>query len=617
MPTLFRRLARPEVAFGLPLLLGSLITPASADESCTAESISWSSEEAFIEVGVGSPVLCSLDQIAALTPDFLLKIHEPGIYFLSSDLFIRNGSTVTIYGPEATGNGSELRILSSNAPGAARPFFEITADYGNLLIDSTKITSWDDLTGGPDEIWSNGRSFLSAKSKLDKSDPANPVPLESRMDLFNSDIGYLGYDAAESQGLAWKVNGKTATDFSVFEAVGVYGSILSNDIHHLYYGAYSYGGQDMEWINNVLRNNIKYGLALSEDSDNLWITDNDVHDNGDDGIVCAKRCDTLLMINNSSYNNDGHGIMLLSEVTDSQLILNVLYFNEGSGLALFNADNNAIQFNYFASNKTGILLSDGSDNNRLVGNTIQNNRYGYVTNRTREEYSEGDGRSRGNTVEDNTFRENSDNAVLLKQSEDHFFDYNTFENNGPITLQDSHNSVFTRPFVEGDKITVESENSTSQFIFFDSLLLKTRGESVTEIISGYGGLPELSRGKGIITLGEQERVILPIVPAMVGGYAEVNVRPVVVGLNKDSAEAYIKSWPEEADSPKEVWLRASTEGVEANITFAALLLNTTYRVVDVNRGVEVISMKSDGQGQVTFSAPLAKGVIEKFRLELP
>lgn len=48
----------------------------------------------------------------------------------------------------------------------------------------------------------------------------------------------------------------------VFDDVNVYGDIKSSDIHHMYYGMYSYGHQGGIWTNNLMHDNHQYGETL-------------------------------------------------------------------------------------------------------------------------------------------------------------------------------------------------------------------------------------------------------------------------------------------------------------------------------------------------------------------
>lgn len=45
----------------------------------------------------------------------------------------------------------------------------------------------------------------------------------------------------------------------MFDDVNVYGDIKDSDIHHMYYGHYSYGHQGGVWTNNKMHDNFVYG----------------------------------------------------------------------------------------------------------------------------------------------------------------------------------------------------------------------------------------------------------------------------------------------------------------------------------------------------------------------
>src|SRR4029079_14414534 len=110
------------------------------------------------------------------------------------------------------------------------------AFYGTLDINTTKITSWNEAAAGgvgaPDtETDVYRRAFIRALSFEE-----NGIAYESRMDIKNSDIGFLGSHDAEAYGLTWKVRGETpellaAGDFSIYDRVDVFGDVLNSKIH--------------------------------------------------------------------------------------------------------------------------------------------------------------------------------------------------------------------------------------------------------------------------------------------------------------------------------------------------------------------------------------------------
>ncbi|CAN0409524.1 unnamed protein product, partial [Laminaria digitata] len=77
---------------------------------------------------------------------------------------------------------------------------------------------------------------------------------ECRMDMVDSELGYLGYFGTEAYGITWKVRGfcTDKSNLELFDNVNVYGDIMNCDIHHMWYGMYSYGHQGGVWINNLM-----------------------------------------------------------------------------------------------------------------------------------------------------------------------------------------------------------------------------------------------------------------------------------------------------------------------------------------------------------------------------
>lgn len=105
---------------------------------------------------------------------------------------------------------------------------------------------------------------------------------EGRIDITNSEISYLGYDGSESWGLSWKVRRFCVekTNLEQFGSVGVFGNIYDSDIHHNYYGQYSYGHRGGDWSNNTVHDNVRYGfdyagstVLLPEPIEITWVLD--------------------------------------------------------------------------------------------------------------------------------------------------------------------------------------------------------------------------------------------------------------------------------------------------------------------------------------------------------
>ncbi|CAM9125414.1 unnamed protein product, partial [Laminaria digitata] len=130
---------------------------------------------------------------------------------------------VQVHGTSAGGDADELRLLSTS-----NTYINLRAHGGSLDFLSTKIRSalrfkarnafsWDTSTNAPDEDQADGRSYISAVSEVITDDSqtcrgrAKTNMGEARMDIEDSEMGYLGYQGSEAYGLTWKIRYETAT----------------------------------------------------------------------------------------------------------------------------------------------------------------------------------------------------------------------------------------------------------------------------------------------------------------------------------------------------------------------------------------------------------------------
>ncbi|CAN0386861.1 unnamed protein product, partial [Pylaiella littoralis] len=115
------------------------------------------------------------------------------------------------------GDCDELRIESTSS----KNFQELRGHGGNLYFEKTIVTSWDTVEKKPQEVYTGGRSFVNCVSELLDDDDefcttynqescttcAKGDKGECRMDIIDSEMGYLGYPESESYGVTWKVRG--------------------------------------------------------------------------------------------------------------------------------------------------------------------------------------------------------------------------------------------------------------------------------------------------------------------------------------------------------------------------------------------------------------------------
>jgi mannuronan 5-epimerase len=344
-----------KTSYVIALLFTFWHLPSIAAGSCTTANVRFASSSNTLYLQAGG--ICGLADLAAIRPQQVVD-QGNGIYLLKANLKLTDGSVLMVDGDDPINPVTELRLLSNNTD-LANSVINITADYGIVQINHTRVQSWDELTQGPDTDYITAkRAFIRVRSRS--------IDQQSQMNVTDSDIGYLGYSASESYGLTWKVAGS-------LDLVHVYGNILNSRIHNNYFGVFTYGAYGMMITNNEFDHNVKYGLDPHDDSDYLTIVSNSAHDNGDHGIICSQRCNNLVVRYNTSYNNAGHGIMLHRSVDNSLVEYNQVFNNEDTGIALFESNKNIVRGNIVYGNKTGIRLSVGSSYNRFEGNAIFGN----------------------------------------------------------------------------------------------------------------------------------------------------------------------------------------------------------------------------------------------------
>jgi parallel beta-helix repeat protein len=401
------------------------------------------------------PGTCTLSDLAALgvKPAQLKQTDAANkVWYLTANLRIEQGAELDLHGG-TDGDVNELRLRSD--PGALtdnpKKFVWVRAEYGTVDLKSTKVTSWDATLNRADLNVDDGRAFIHVRSFLDSTG----TPRESTMNIADSDVGYLGYNAAESYGLVWKVfsPGGGAVPF---DKVNVLGDVTGSALHNNWFGAYTYGAYAMNWTGNEFRSNLKYGLDPHDDSDSLVIKDNKAIGNGDHGIICSQRCDHLTIEGNTAQGNTGHGIMIHRGVTDSVVKGNTATGNTDTGIAVFESSGNTVADNVVTGNLRGIRLSVGSSDNTFSGNTVSGNKsYGFYFYKGSDAPTPpGDGRNRRNAFTGNKVVDNGSYAVYATDSDDNVFSGNiwTGNKNGLYFNSGSGNKVDGIP----DGLTVET-----------------------------------------------------------------------------------------------------------------------------------------------------------------
>lgn len=294
-----------------------------------------------------------VDIQAAVGKDLLREV-EPKVWQLNAIVYLRSGVSLKLNKNEVTW----LKLKSDK-----NGFVYLRALSSFIEINGVKITSWDQTKNDYDKDMTDGRSYILVKDS-------------SRMDIYNSELAYLGFPRAldldtSPYGVSWRMsNGKLGSDLLT-------GEVLDTKFHHNYFGAYTFGATGMTWRGNEFYANTRYGLDPHDDSNGFLVENNSAHDNGAHGIIFSKRCLYNIIQNNHSFNNKLHGLMLHQD-SNFNIVRNNLFENNHDGIALWRSSNNLFEKNTIKNNIDGIRASHLSNNNLLRKNHVtQSKRNGF------------------------------------------------------------------------------------------------------------------------------------------------------------------------------------------------------------------------------------------------
>ena len=439
------------------------------------------------------------EALGAASP--LYPLETPGEWMLDESLYVLDGIVLNVYGTEMGGDCDYLRLRSD-----AETIVNVRAHGGSLDFMNTKVTSWDPSKAEVDSDWADGRSYISAISEvvLDPAETCEGAAKnnmgEARMDIENSEIAYLGYEAAESWGASWKLRGicKDKSNIELYEGIGVYGNLLGSDVHHLYYGHYGYAQLYSLLSDNKIHDNEVYGFDPHDDSLNITISGNEVYSNFHHGIIFSKYCHNAVVTNNFVHHNGGVGIFP-HYVSDNAIIAhNTVEQNGDSGIAFLESSGGLVYNNTVTNNVHGIRFSVGSRNNVVSNNVFEDNQgydvYQYAGNDAVAEVESGNPTK--NVLFANRFSGNVGGA-RLDDSVDTQFVSNVVEDWASFEFGDSTNTLILGNTFPSDmewSSTSSCLNSASDVTFGDVCtngVINPFGQTdLTRMIGGEDGVVE-------------------------------------------------------------------------------------------------------------------------------
>jgi parallel beta-helix repeat protein len=321
---------------------GAAATAGPAEEAeatvRATRSVSYDTASNTIVVGPGSPMTLPALSRALGKPE-ALREQAPGEWLLAANLRIERGALLQVAGPDV----QRLKLRSD-----AQGFVWIKALGGQLEFIDTCVTSWDEQRGQVDEQPDDGRSFVLARDG-------------AWMTIRHSELSYLGYEANESYGVAWRTPGTS-------------GQAIDSYFGHNFYGLYSYEASDLVIRGNEVHHSARYGIDPHTRSNRLTIEGNIAHHNGKQGIILAEECNDSVVRGNTVYNNDLHGIVIYQRSNGNLVEGNTSYGNGLQGINVNDASSATIRNNtVYGNGDAGIGLGQDANNNQLVGNLVRDN----------------------------------------------------------------------------------------------------------------------------------------------------------------------------------------------------------------------------------------------------
>src|SRR5215207_1433623 len=311
------------------------LLPVSNKNTC----ITYDSVNRTINLCGGSADLSTIDQV--INSSDVLNNTSDKNWILNANISVENGATLFI-------NSTDTNWLRINST-AGRTYSIVV--YGNLIIDRTKISSWN----------STSNTETALPDIANKSTPRGYLLMHwggtGHMNITNSNINNLGFNGVkDTWGIAY-YSGSGST-------------LQNNSISSNFRGVYlTTNASNIVVANNTIQNSSQHGLNLYKAKESK-ILDNKISSNKDHGIFCTRECENILIKSNHIFDNGRNGIVLNQDTINSTVKQNIVKDNNRSGIAIWNSSNNIVDDNLMQQNGLGITISQNSSYNVANNNSI-------------------------------------------------------------------------------------------------------------------------------------------------------------------------------------------------------------------------------------------------------
>lgn len=364
-------------------------------------------------------------------------------WLLRSNILVLENGTLII-------DGSKSKVIKIDSNYSSNIPYSITS-RGNLIIDNTRITSWNSTSDSQPVVSSRETVRPYILTFWDSSGKTNIT------NSYLENLGYKGYIGTE--GITY-FSGK--------------GSLISNNtISGNYLGLHLMNNvSDIAIENNDISKSNFEGIKLDTKTNNIKVFDNTIHENNLHAIACLRGCNSVDIKNNVLENNIGIGI-LVDKQAKKVIIENNKIKSNTMGIMIAESEDNSINNNIIDKNGNGIFLKKTASNLITKNNITGSNNYGINI------YSN----SSLNTIENNIIRKSMNSGINIADygTKNNKFVENviegglnhgirldrTFKNNFESNVVDKNKNVDYYIKLSKDSILMNTYFNNTSILFFD------------------------------------------------------------------------------------------------------------------------------------------------------
>lgn len=478
-------------------------------------------------------------------------------WLLRSNILVLENGTLII-------DGSKSKVIkiasnySSNIP------YSITS-RGNLIIDNTRITSWNSTSDSQPVVSSPETVRPYILTFWDSSGKTNIT------NSYLENLGYKGYLGTE--GITY-FSGK--------------GSLISNNtISGNYLGLHLVNNvSDIAIENNDISKSNFEGIKLDTKTNNIKVFDNTIHENNLHAIACLRGCNSVDIKNNVLENNIGIGILVDKQAKKVIIESNKIKSNT-MGIMIAESEDNSINNNIIDKNGNGIFLKKTGRNLITKNNITGSNNYGIniysnsslntiENNIIRKSMNSGiniaDYATKNNKFVGNVIEGGLNHGIRLDRTFKNNFESNVVDKNKNVDyyIKLSKNSILMNTYFNNTSILFFDKKSNLKIVNMDNKLLD--GNNVTNIASPNNNTVIILPIKNFTKLTTIDMYVVP-------NLSHVNIS----SINNDfSKNKDYKKWNAVFAEPK-MQTKFIVEGFDSGSQFLLKTNETVSELVSVDK----------------------------------